>query len=203
MQKRFGMQLGRLFGTVFDSKLLLRDFIHKPNEKFYLSEIKRCDQEFNFLWEKAKFNYSSCLEHSSQYLNWRLFDYPTCRLQLSAIKDFNNTLRAYGIWHLNEFSGGVNMAVLRDVFYDTTDEEAVKGLLYCLINHWRGEGISWVSLEVASPLLTALFKRFGYEHVPSRGNRYQIFSNTPMEPAVLRNWYRSGLDGDYFDLPPL
>lgn len=93
------------------------------------------------------------------------------------------------------------MAVLRDIFYNPADEAAVQGLLYYLIDQWRSDNISWISLEVASPPITALFKRLKYEHVPSKGNRYQIFSEIPIKPAILKNWHRSGLDGDYFDLP--
>ncbi|MBL1264985.1 GNAT family N-acetyltransferase [Candidatus Methylomicrobium oryzae] len=201
LKKRFGPQLGHIIGKIFDINLFLRTFTYKPKEKFYLSEIKRCEKEFDLLWEQVKLNQVSCFDHSSRYLNWRLFDYPTCPLHLSALRDSSGTLRAYGIWHITQFTGDIKMAVLRDIFYQPSDEVAALGLLYYLINQWRSADISWFNLEVASPPITALFRQLNYEHVPSKGNRYQIFSETPLDPAVLRNWYRSGLDGDYFDLP--
>lgn len=199
-EKRVGKLLGYCLGTVSDLRLRLRDGKLR-SAAFRLEEVSHCDAEFDQFWERAKVGYLSCLERSSRYLNWRLFEFPTCPLRLFALRDTFGHLRAYAIWHQQGFADDITMAVLRDVFYPLDDEPALLALLGELFAYWRGQGISWGSLEVASPPLTALFQRLGYEAVPSRGNRYVIFSEPPLADTVLQNWYRSGIDGDYFDHP--
>lgn len=200
-QKRLGKTLGSALGKVFDYGMRVGDINNKPKDKFSLTEVSRCGDEFDHFWETSKWGYPSCLERSSVYLNWRLFDFPTCPMHLTSLKDSSGALRGYGIWHVSKFSEYITMAVLRDIFYPINDDIAVRALLYLLIKKWRNSGISWISLEVGSSRLTALFYELGYEHVPSRGNRYQIFSESSIDPKILESWYRSGLDGDYFDLP--
>lgn len=199
-QNRLGKPVGNLLGRLFDYGMMLRELNNKPKDKFCLIEEYRCGVEFDHFWENSKGGYASCLERSSDYLNWRIFDYPTCPLHLTSLKDSSGALRGYGIWHVSKISECITMAVLRDIFYLIEDEAAVRALLYLLIKKWRDSGISWISLEVASPQLTAIFYTLGYEHVPSHGNRYQIASEPTIDHNILKNWYRSGLDGDYFDL---
>lgn len=199
-EKRAGKALGRMLGGLSDIPLRWRD-LKLRSGGFKLQEVLHCDAEFDQLWDSAKPAYLSCLERSSRYLNWRLFDFPTCPLRLFALRDAGGALRAYAIWHQQYFSDSVSMAVLRDVFYPLDDEPALRALLYHLFAYWRDANISWASLEVASPQLTSLFRNLGYQAVPSHGNRYQIYSEPPLADAVLQNWYRSGIDGDYFDHP--
>ncbi|BBL60303.1 GNAT family N-acetyltransferase [Methylomonas koyamae] len=199
-EKRVGKTMGRILGGAFDLGLSWRDRKLYRHE-FVLEETGHCGAEFDSLWDSAKAAYPSCLERSSRYLNWRLFEFPTCPLQLLALRDSNGELRAYAIWHRQSFADSVSMAVLRDVFYLPQDEPAIRGLLYHVFAYWRKNGISWGNLEVATPRLTALFKELGYEALGSHGNRYQIYSNPPLPDAVLSEWYRSGIDGDYFDHP--
>lgn len=199
--KRFGNTLGTLAGKGLDLSLQYKNRKHHSKAGFYLEEKFHCDEEFDCLWEQAKSGYISCLERSSAYLNWRLFDAPTCQLHLSALYDPAANLKGFAIWHVQQFSDSVSMAVLRDIFYPQTEQDTVKTLLALLFEHWRQQGISWANLEVASPQLSALFKSLGYESLPSRGNRYQIYSNPPLTETVLQNWFRSAIDGDYFDHP--
>ena len=201
LEKRLGKKAGLWLGVVADWALRIRDSktLHKP--KFHIQEVTRCDHEFDILWETVKADFASCLEHSSAYLNWRLFDFPTCPLHLASLKDASGMLRAYGIWHVQAFDQSVKMAVLRDIFSALDDHEARNGLLQLLFSRWRKEGISWVSMEVASPWITALFRKLGYEHVPSHGNRYYIHSQTELPAQTIHSWFRSGIDGDYFDMP--
>ncbi|AMK76408.1 MULTISPECIES: GNAT family N-acetyltransferase [Methylomonas] len=199
-EKRVGKFLGRWLGGWFDLSLRMRN-AKLRGSGFHLQEVLRCDGEFDQFWERAKLGYVSCLERSSRYLNWRLFDYPTCPLRLFALRDAAGKLRAYAIWHRQSFGDAISMAVLRDVFYPLDDEPALQTLLYYLFAYWRENGISWGSLEVASPSLTSLFRSLGYEAVPSRGNRYLIYREPPLADNILQNWYRSGIDGDYFDHP--
>ena len=199
-EKRAGKTLGRWLGSLSDLSLRLRNWKLRSGG-FQLQEVLRCEAEFDDLWARAKPAYLSCLERSSRYLNWRLFDFPTCALRLFALRDTSGQLRAYAIWHRQDFSDSISMAVLRDVFYSLDDETALQALLYHLFDYWRNDGISWGNLEVASPSLTALFRKLGYERLASHGNRYQIYSEQPLLDTVLQNWYRSGIDGDYFDHP--
>ncbi|PKM12939.1 MAG: hypothetical protein CVV13_03695 [Gammaproteobacteria bacterium HGW-Gammaproteobacteria-3] len=199
--KHFGKYLGVGVGRLLNIGLQLRERRHKPSQRFYLQAPRRCGQTFDELWQRARNGYGSCLERSSAYLNWRLFDAPTCPLKLSALRDDDGLLRAYAIWHATEFPGAIRMAVLRDLFCPVEDETSIQALLYLLINNWRASGISWISLEVSAPHLTEIFAGNGYEWVPSRGNRYYIHSDTPLDDHTLAHWFRSGLDGDYFDLP--
>jgi GNAT superfamily N-acetyltransferase len=199
-EKRAGKSLGYLLGSLFDVNLRLRN-VKLRSGGFQFAEVFRCDTEFDELWNLAKVGYTSCLERSSRYLNWRLFDFPTCPLRLFALRDATGKLRAYAIWHQQSFGDAISMGVLRDVFYALDDEPALQTLLYYLFGYWREQGISWGSLEVASPALTGLFRFLGYEAVPSRGNRYMIYRDPPLDDTVLQNWFRSGIDGDYFDHP--
>ena len=199
--KRFGKLLGSWLGRLLDLSLQRRDIQLQAQPGFYLKETCHCDEQFDQLWEREKHGYRSCLERSSAYLNWRLFAAPTCQLHLSALYDASSTLHGFAIWHVQSFSGSVNMAVLRDVFYPQHDEACLRTLLALLIKQWRNQGISWANLEVASPQLTALFTKLGYEALLSQGNRYQIHSELPLTADTVNNWFRSGIDGDYFDHP--
>ena len=199
--KRFGKTPGTCLGRLLDISLQFRDAKLQLQPGFYLKEIFHCDEKFDQLWEQAKHGYSSCIERSSTYLNWRLFNAPTCQLHLSALYDSSSTLRGFAIWHVQKFSDLVSMAVLRDIFYPQQDETCLRALLALLINNWRDQRISWANLEVASPQLTALFTKLAYEYLPSPGNRYQIYSKPPLAETVLQNWFRSAIDGDYFDHP--
>ena len=199
-QKRLGKTLGGILGKAFDLRIIFSELKNKPKADFFLTDVTRCGEEFDLFWEKSKWGYASCLERSREYLNWRLFDFATCPLHLTSLRDLPGELRGYGIWHITKFSEDITMVVVRDIFYPINDEVAVRALLYLLIEKWRKTNISWISLEVASPPLTALFCSLGYEAVPSRGNRYQIFNESNIDSKILANWYRSGLDGDYFDL---
>ncbi len=199
--KRFDKLIGAWLGRLLDLSLQLRDSKLQAQPGFYLKEVVHCDEQFDQLWEREKHGYSSCLERSSAYLNWRVFDAPTCHLHLSALHDASSTLRGFAIWHVQHYSDSVSMAVLRDVFYPQHDESCLRTLLALLIKQWRDQGISWVNLEVASPQLTALFTKLGYQALPSRGNRYQILSELALTPETVNNWFRSGIDGDYFDHP--
>ncbi|TPQ28373.1 GNAT family N-acetyltransferase [Methylomonas koyamae] len=199
-EKRVGNQLGQILGSFCDLSLRWRDRkLSQPD--FTMAEISHCGSEFDSLWERAKTAYPSCAERSSRYLNWRLFEFPTCPLQMLALHDRSGILRAYAIWHRQHLAESIDMAVLRDVFYPPQDEPAIRGLLHHLFAYWRKLGISWGNLEVASPRLTALFRELGYEALSSHGNRYQIYSNPALAENVLTDWYRSGIDGDYFDHP--
>ncbi len=197
--KRFGNLLGSWLGRLLDLSLQVRDTKLRAQPGFYLKECFYCDEQFDQLWEREKYGYHSCLERSSAYLNWRLFDAPTCQLHLSALYDSSSTLRGYAIWHVQHFSDSVSMVVLRDVFYPQRDQTCLRTLLALLIEQWRNQGISWANLEVASPQLKALFTQLGYEAQLSQGNRYQIYSKFSLSSGTLDNWFRSGLDGDYFD----
>jgi len=200
LEKRLGRRLGLLFGRIADTHLERRDSRFASTLGFHFEEISRCGWEFDDLWERTKTDYVSCLEHTSAYLNWRLFDFPTCSLRLASLKDSSGMLRAYGIWHTQAFDATVRMAVLRDVFCAMKDHDALGALLCFLCSRWRKEGISWVSLEVAAPWITAFFRNLGFEHVLSHGNRYQIYSRTPLPADTMQNWFRSGIDGDYCDM---
>jgi GNAT superfamily N-acetyltransferase len=193
--KRFGKLLGSWLGRLLDLSLQVRDTKLRAQPSFYLKECFYCDEQFDQLWERGKHGYHSCLERSSAYLNWRLFDARTCQLHLSALYDSFSRLRGYAIWHVQHFSDSVSMVVLRDVFYPQRDQTCLRTLLALLIEQWRNQGISWANLEVASPQLKALFTQAQL----SQGNRYQIHSAFPLSSGTVDNWFRSGLDGDYFD----
>lgn len=199
--KRFGKNLGRIIGNLADITVLLRSFRIKPKENFYLQDFTRCNEEFDELWSLSKITFDACLERSSQFLNWRIFDAPTCPLEISGLIDGSGKLRAFGIWHTTTFTDNVRMIHLRDLFCPANEETIIQAILYLLFEKWRNQGISWVSFELASPQLTKLFKANGYSWIPSKGNRYFIHSNPPLDKKALDCWYRSGLDGDYFDLP--
>ena len=92
------------------------------------------------------------------------------------------------------------MAILRDFFGAANDEAALRTLLIELVGFWRGEGISWANLEVAHPVITDLFRQLGLEVLDSRGCRYLFHPNDSISDETWRSWFRSGLDGDYYDL---
>ena len=92
------------------------------------------------------------------------------------------------------------MAVLRDFFVPVDDREAMETLLALLFRHWRGEGMTWASLEVAHPAISSFFRSVGFEHVPSRGSRYYVWAPNGCREQTINGWFRSGLDGDYFDI---
>jgi len=197
--KRFGKLLGSWSGCLLDLSLQSRDSKLQVKPGFYLEESFHCDEQYDQLWEREKHNYPSCLERSSNYLNWRLFAAPTCQLHLSALYDNSSTLQGFAIWHVQHFSDSISMAVLRDIFYPQHDETYLLTLLALLIKQWRAQGISWANLEVTSAQLKTIFTKLGYNTLHSQGNRYQIHSAFPLSSGTVDNWFRSGLDGDYFD----
>lgn len=200
LQSRLGSKLGRLAGSVADRLSASVEGRLGAVHGFRLASVVRCSEEFDDLWARARSGYTSCLERSSQYLNWRLFDFPTHALSLLALRDEHDRLRGYGIWHQLKYSEHVSCAVLRDLFGAIDDDESLRAFLALAIQHWRSLGISWVNLEVASHRLTRLFATLGCEQMPSIGNRYHVHSRQALSQEVLDGWFRSGLDGDYFDI---
>lgn len=202
LQSRLGGALGRAVGGLVDLLSSGADHRLAGARGFRLQPLDACTEEFDELWARARAGYASCLERSSRYLNWRVFDFPTHPLSLAALRDDGGRLRGYGIWHEQPYSQHVSCAVLRDLFAAHDDEEALRAMLFLLVHHWRLQGITWANLEVASDRLTPLFASLGYERIPSIGNRYHVYSRQLLNQGTLDGWFRSGLDGDYFDTRP-
>lgn len=200
LAKRLGSFAGYLLGSFWDLFLKPKGKDRKLMDSFNFSLVRRCDESFDELWERAKGGYVSCLERSSEYLNWRLFDSPTCPLQLAGIYDSGGLLRSFGVWHTITFDQNIRTAVLRDLFSAIDDDEAIKALLLHLLVHWRNMGISWVNFEVVHPRITQIFQTLGFEYVPWEGNRYHIHADCELNDNTWIGWFRSGLDGDYMDL---
>jgi hypothetical protein len=198
--KRLGKLIGGAAGFVFDLSLLLREIRWAGSHRFRFELVDRCDGRFDDLWESARNGYRSCLVRTSAYLNWRVFDASTCPLHLASLSDQDGRLRALSVWHVQSFDENVRMAVLRDLFGAPNDETALRTLLVETIGHWRREGISWANLEVAHPVVTALFQQLGMEALGSRGCRYLFHPCRSISEEAWRTWFRSGLDGDYYDL---
>lgn len=199
--KRVGKFGAGLIGTLLDWFLPPRQRERELMGRFRFERLQHCDAAFDALWQRARNGYGACLERSSAYLNWRLFECPTCPLQLAGVFDSGGLLRCFAVWHTVRFDSHIRMTVLRDLFAVSDDDEALRAMIGHLFDCWRGEGITWASFEVAHPRLTALFQTLGFEHVPSIGNRYHIHADHELEDHVWSSWFRSGLDGDYFDLP--
>jgi hypothetical protein len=198
--KRLGKLAGSAASFAFDLSLLFREMRWAGSRRFRFELVKRCDERFDALWEGARNGYRSCLVRTSAYLNWRIFDAPTCPLYLAGLSDPEGRLRAFSIWHVQSFDKNIRMAVLRDLFGAFDDEEALRTLLVETMRYWRREGISWANLEVAHPVITALFQRLGLEALDSHGCRYLFHPCQSISDETWRTWFRSGLDGDYFDL---
>ncbi|BAL93771.1 hypothetical protein [Rubrivivax gelatinosus] len=158
-----------------------------------------CGEEFDSFWSQVRDGYGSCLQRDARFLQWRLFDAATHPLTLSALRDAQGRLKAWAVWGRQEYSRDVSAAVLRDVLCPAGDRETFGLLLSLLLRRWRRAGSTWASLEVAMPWISDVFRSSGCEHVPSRGNRYHVHLASAVDPAVLGNWYRGALDGDYFD----
>ncbi len=199
MQKRLGEIIGKVVGGAIDAVSKRPGSRLGDARDFRLEECASCSGEFDDLWTRARSSDPSGIERSSVYLNWRLFDQPTLLMSLLALRDSRNNLRGYGIWHELRYSENVSCAVLRDLFVADDDEEARCAFMVHAMSHWRSRGISWASLEVASPRLTHFFESQGYERLPSKGNRYHVYSKRALRAETLGGWFRSGLDGDYFD----
>ncbi len=203
LQSRLGDPLGWAIGGLVDVLSSGAGRRLGGARGFRLQPVIVCTGEFDELWARARSGYTSCLERSSRYLNWRVFDFPTHPLSLAALRDSSGRLRGYSIWHEQRYSKHVSCAVLRDLFVAHDDEEALRSMLFLLAEHWRQQSMSWANLEVASDRLTPLFTTLGYERIPSIGNRYHVHSRQTLNQETLDGWFRSGLDGDYFDTRPL
>lgn len=199
LRSRLGGVAGGLAGQIADRLHAGAERSLVAGAGFVLAPMTRCTPEFDLLWVQGRDAYGSCLERSSRYLNWRLFEQPTQALALLGLRDRNARLRAYGVWHEQAYSEHVRCAVLRDLFCAAGDAEAVDAFLREAVLHWRALGISWARLEVAAPALTQRFSELGFERLASNGNRYQVHHRQPLAAATVHDWYRSGLDGDHFD----
>ena len=199
MASRLGAALGRPVGRLCDALLPGATQGLRGGHGFVIEPVVRCDAAFDALWARVRTGQTSCLVRSSHYINWRVFDQPTHPLALLALRDGDGRLRAWGAWHEQRYSAHVSSAVLRDLVVPEDDVAAQDAFLREAILHWRRRGMSWASLEVASPRLTQRFAELGFERLPSIGNRYHVHAQPPLAPSTLTGWFRSGLDGDYFD----
>jgi GNAT superfamily N-acetyltransferase len=202
LQSRLGKVLGRAVGGAADALANGAEHQLGGARGYRLRAVTNCTEEFDEFWLRARSGYASCLDRSARYLNWRVFDQPTYALALAALRDGQDRLRGYGVWHVLRYSPHVTCAVLRDLFVAHADDEALRVLLFLLIRHWRREGVTWANLELASHRLTPLFTSLGYEPIPSIGNRYHVYSRQGLNQTTVDGWFRSGLDGDYFDTRP-
>ena len=78
--KRVGTLVGGAAGSVLDLLLRLREKQWGTFSGFRFELVNRCDGRFDDLWQRARRDYQSCLVRTSAYLNWRVFDAPTCPL---------------------------------------------------------------------------------------------------------------------------
>lgn len=198
LRRRIGARgarpLGRLLDLRLDRRVRQRDAT--PGQ---LAPLSRCDGEVDTLWAQVREQEVSCLQRDARYLNWRLFDEPTCALSLGAFRDRRGVLRAVCVWAEIDYAQGVRCAVLRDVVVPRSDGAAQHGLLITLLRHWRETGYTWARFEVSSAPLERLYRSMGFDPVASHGNRYWIHADPPLPTQVKDDWFRSGLDGDYFD----
>ncbi len=202
LRSRLGGLLGRVVGSAVDALATGAEAQLGNALGFRLQPVTTCSDAFDDLWASAKPGYASCLERSSRYLNWRVFNQPTHPLSMVELRDGQDRLCGYGIWHVLQYSTHVTCAVLRDLFVAHDDDAALRALMLLLIRHWRRAGVTWANLELASNRLTPLFASLGYEPIPSVGNRYHVHSRQTLKRATIDGWFRSGLDGDYFDTRP-
>jgi hypothetical protein len=198
--KRLGRTVGCGIAPLCDCALWRPRWDGAGADSFTFSVLNRCDERFDRLWESARKGYASCLERSSSYLNWRLFEQPTSPLHLGGLFDRKGRLRAFAVWHQASFDDHTKMAGLRDLFAGKDDHAAIRSLLERLSGHWRDAGISWASFEVAHPQITEIFSSSGFTRLPAKGNRYFIHAKAPVAESTWRDWFRSGLDGDFADL---
>lgn len=199
LEKRLGRIVGRSLGSAADLLAGGRGSAGAGAAGSFRL-LQGCDEQFDRLWGEARTGYPSCLARTSGYLNWRLFEHRTCPLRLGAFYGSDGLLRAYGVWHLQRFDARISQAVLRDFFCAREDRPAAQALLVALFRHWRETGVSWASLEVAHPQVSALFRERGFQPAPSVGSRYHVLLPGSCAPETVAGWLRSGLDGDYADL---
>ena len=202
LQARLGRNAGAAAARLLDLRLAWRYRRLGPTAGLQLAEVRVCGDEFDSLWHRVSAGQVSCLQRDAQYLNWRVFERPTAALQITALRDRQGHLLAWAVWTTVRYSDWVQVAVLRDLGIPADSEALAGPLLRLLIDHWRQRGCTWVSFEVTSPALDRLYRTHGFEHVPSRGNRYHVHGLPAADTPLAENWFRSGLDGDYFDLPP-
>ena len=199
LHRRVGGTAARVLGRLLDLTLDARWTRIRTSARGEFRQIERCDHEVDRLWSNVQVEESSCLLRSARYLNWRVFDEPTCDLRLGSFRDRTGKLRAVAAWATLDFPGGVRCAVLRDVLVCRSDEEAVRGLFAELLLYWRRDGFTWARFEVSSTALERLYCEMGLDAVHSHGNRYWIHAHPSLASEITNDWFRSGLDGDYFD----
>lgn len=191
---------GRAMGAAIDTGWSLLSTARGAVRHWRTERLQSCGPEVDDLWRGVRSRESACLERSRRYLQWRVFDEPTCELRMTAVRDAHGVLRGLATWAVQPYSDEIRCAVLRDLLVPADDVEAQRAALSLLLQAWREEGFGWASIEVASPTLSRLWQDQGLEAVPSHGNRYHVHADPPLPRSVLDGWFRSALDGDYFDI---
>lgn len=202
LRSRLGATVGTPLGRVLDPSFALLEWHLRAPRGWRLHPVDRCGAEFDSLWAAVRASERSCLRRDAAFLQWRLFDRPTASLRLSALRDQQGRLRAAATWAVQRYSQHVRAASLRDILCPGDEAETLVALTGSLLAQWRDEGLSWASIEVSSPRLRRFFSESGFTPVSSNGNRYWVAGHDALPVATLDAWYRSGLDGDYFDIEP-
>lgn len=202
LRSRLGPALGTSLGRLLDVGLALRRGTPRLPPGWRLEPVERCGPEFDLLWAAVRDGEHSCLRRDAAFLQWRVFERPTAALRLLALRDARGQLRAAATWAVQHYSSQVGVASLRDILCPRHEPETLAALTAALLGHWRRAGLSWASVEVSSPDLLAPFVAARFTPVASNGNRYWIAGHDTLSEATLAQWFRSGLDGDYFDIEP-
>jgi hypothetical protein len=127
--------------------------------------IRRFDEDFDRLWERAGGQFDLAVRRDVAYLNWRFIEPPHVRYTVAALRR-EDRIEGYAVYrHMREPHGRVTQIV--DLLADPADEGGLKALLRWIDREARAEDSDKIRCFTTHAAFRRALRRSGYFPVKS------------------------------------
>ena len=177
-----------------------RGLKYKKNRKISITEIKRFDEAFDGLWEKASRHFSLIIKRDKDALNWRFVDQPYWKYKIFKAEDTSDG-RVKGYLVLREGkTRGLKTGIISDLFAEPDDADTIDSLVNFSVTYFEKNGdIDLVRCNILHKKFSAALKRAGFINVPSASHFMFINVREGLDAEFASdrdNWFISYADSD-------
>lgn len=140
LSRKTGIPASLLRLSGMDTFLRSRCVPRFPQGAVTVVSVRRFGEETDHLWAKASADYNFALVRDSSYLNWRFSDCPTPYKMWQALRNGHTVGFLVASAHRT-----VPAAAIVDLFTESNDVEAVRGLLATAMGSLLSSGIQLIS----------------------------------------------------------
>ena len=198
-------QVARLLSPIGTTVLKLLDQIILPlhSRKLDVSEVERCDAQFNILFEKLKTKTKLCSYKDASYLNWKFMDRPYKREKILVARK-NNELIGYLVYGVQPKAKN-QVGIILDIQVNAEDQQAIGTLIGACIKALRNQGAQVIQCICSDSRYQAVLKKLMFiKGKGTDGTKTVMLGNlekTDISPEAIKNmnnWHFTRSESDAF-----